>query len=57
MIRLDVLLNDGSKVEESVEAYEAKTFEEKLNNRESLMIAIGNTVINKSMIKLIKKSV
>lgn len=54
MIKLEVGLNDGTNLIEEVESYDSVEYEQKLNNRESMMIAIGNSVVNKGMIKVIK---
>jgi len=53
MTKLKIALHDGNELIEDVENYNAIEFEQKINDRETIMFAIGNSVVSKGNIKLI----
>jgi len=52
-MNLRIELHDGTRLIETVDNYNALEYEQKLNDRESMMMAIGNSLFSKGNIRLI----
>lgn len=53
MVNLRISLHDGTELIETVEEYNALEYEQKINDRESIMLAVGNSVLSKGNVRLI----
>lgn len=54
MIKIEVTLHDAEKRIVEVEEYNAKTFEKIINDNSIFVVAIGDFVFNKNMIRIIE---
>ncbi|MGM7635626.1 hypothetical protein [Bacillus sp. Hm123] len=52
-MNIQIFLNDGSTMKAFVKDYNAGEFAVKMNDHRILMVAIGDVILNKNMIKLI----
>lgn len=53
-VNVEIHLNNGKKMNEYVENYQAEEITEQINNPVSIMFVIGNSVFNKNLIRMIK---
>lgn len=53
MIKIEIFLSDGQRKVEELEVYNPIEIEEIINDRETHMILIGDSLYNKGLIKLI----
>lgn len=51
---IKILLHDGTEITTTVESFNADALAETMNNREVLMVPIGNAIVNKTSIKVIE---
>lgn len=54
MVKLEISFNDGLVLNEMVESFDAVEMENKMNNREQMSMAIGNSVYTKHSIRFIR---
>jgi hypothetical protein len=54
MTNIKVLLHDGTEITTTVDSFDPNALAETINNREVLMVPIGNTIVNKTSIKVIE---
>jgi sRNA-binding regulator protein Hfq len=53
MTNLKVYLNDGNVITTQMETYDVATITSILNDQRTLMVPIGNAIINKNAIKMV----
>lgn len=51
---VEIQLNNGQKISDYVEGYNAASYTDQLNNPAIVALVIGDSVINKNMIRMIK---
>lgn len=54
---LIIKLHDGETIEATVTSFDAEALAITLNNRETMAVAIGNVVLNKTAIKVVSEKV
>ncbi len=53
MIKLKIALHDGTELIETVTEYNALEYEQKINDRESMVMAVGDSILGKGNIRMI----
>ena len=51
MVKLEFVLNNGTKLNASSETFEIASYQETLNNRQTLLVALGDNGISKGLIQ------
>lgn len=53
-MNIKILLHDGTEITTTVDIFDPNALAETINNREVLMVPIGNAIVNKTAIKVIE---